>query len=220
MDVKGLYTRTPQPYDTEFLEGSERKEINAWGTFLNYWKEKYPNLKIRASSEDICSECHIVAIRYKYKTFRDLTRDGSVSFSPDSAELLNAIRADSTAYEDNDDADANDVALLKVALENVVAAKAQGELHRRKTMNRQQLLQLFRLYHGSSKCIRIPATIARMRACHKWEPTSQVRPTTTPLSLFQFLELRNQILAMKMTIFMRTCTTVRRQRRGRTTCVR
>jgi hypothetical protein len=99
---------------------------------LSYWKDKYPNLKIRASSEDICSECHIVTIRYKYKTFRDLTRDGCVSFSPDSAELLNAIRADSTAYEDDNDADADDVALLKVALEHVVAAKAQRELHRRK----------------------------------------------------------------------------------------
>ena len=81
------------------------------------------------SKEDICSECHIVAIRYKYKTFRDLTRDDSVSLSPDNAELLNAILADSTAYKEDHDADANDVALLKVALEHVVAAKAQGEHH-------------------------------------------------------------------------------------------
>ena len=131
-DARGTYTRSPRPYDDEFLAGSSRKEIGAWGSFLSYWKEKYPNLKIRASSEDICSECHIVAIRYKYKTFRELTRDGSVSFSPDNAELLNAIRADSRANEDEDDADADDVALLKVALEHVVAAKAQRELHRRK----------------------------------------------------------------------------------------
>jgi hypothetical protein len=112
---------------------------------------------------------------------------GSISLSPNNAELLNAIRADSTAYEDNDDADANDVALLKVALENVVAAKAQGELHRRKTMNRQQLLQLFRLYHGSSKCIRIPATIARMRACRNWRAgqpgeTYYYSPLIVPIS--------------------------------------
>jgi hypothetical protein len=133
-DAKGNYTKTPRPYDTEFLDGSERQEVNAWSTFENYWKIKYPNLKIRASSEDICSECHIVAIRYKYRTFRELTRDGSISFSPDNAELLKAIRANSTADEEDedDDADADDVALLKVALEHVVAAKAQRELHRRK----------------------------------------------------------------------------------------
>jgi hypothetical protein len=64
-DSKGKYTRTHRPYDTEFPEGSEREEIGAWSSFEKYWKEKYPNIKIRASSENICSECHIVAIRYK-----------------------------------------------------------------------------------------------------------------------------------------------------------
>jgi hypothetical protein len=100
----------------------ERKEIGAWSSFEKYWKQHYPNLKIRASSEDICSECHIVAIRYKYKSFRELTADSTVSFSPDNADLLKAIRANSTANEEDeeDDADADDVALLRVALEHVI----------------------------------------------------------------------------------------------------
>jgi hypothetical protein len=50
-DNKGKYTRTPRLHDTEFLEGSERKEVCAWSSFEKYWKEKHPNLKIRASSD-------------------------------------------------------------------------------------------------------------------------------------------------------------------------
>jgi hypothetical protein len=49
-DVKGNYTRTARLYDTEFPEGSERKEVGTWSSFDRYWKEKYPNLKIRANS--------------------------------------------------------------------------------------------------------------------------------------------------------------------------
>jgi predicted DNA-binding antitoxin AbrB/MazE fold protein len=48
-DVKGNYTRSPRPYDMEFLEGSERKEIGAWSSFNKYWEDNHPNLKIRAS---------------------------------------------------------------------------------------------------------------------------------------------------------------------------
>jgi hypothetical protein len=102
------------------------------GVFLELLEGQIPKPEDQTSSEDICGECHVVAIRYKYRAFRELTRDGSVSFSPDNAELLNAIRANSTADEDDDDVDADDIALLKVALEHVVAAKAQRELHRRK----------------------------------------------------------------------------------------
>ncbi len=43
-DAKGKYTAKPRPPDTAFPEGSERKERMAWSTFLNYWKENYPNL--------------------------------------------------------------------------------------------------------------------------------------------------------------------------------
>jgi hypothetical protein len=103
------------------------------GVFLELLEGQIPKPEDQTSSEDICGECHVVAIRYKYRAFRELTRDGSVSFSPDNAELLNAIRANSTADEDDDDVDADDIALLKVALEHVVAAKAQRELHRRKS---------------------------------------------------------------------------------------
>ena len=106
------------------FEGSQCKELTAWSSFENYRKEKYPNLNIRASSEDVCSECCIVAVRYKYRTFREITRDRSVSFSPENAKLLNAIRANSNADKGEEDGYANDVALLRVALEHVVAAKA------------------------------------------------------------------------------------------------
>jgi hypothetical protein len=47
-DAEGKYTRTTRLYDTEFPEGSERKEVGAWSSFAKYWKEKHPNLKIRA----------------------------------------------------------------------------------------------------------------------------------------------------------------------------
>ena len=81
------------------FEGSQRKELTTFYSFENFWKEKYPNLKIRAISEDIFSEFQFVAIRYKYRTFREITIDGSVSFSPDYAELFNVIRANSNADE-------------------------------------------------------------------------------------------------------------------------
>jgi hypothetical protein len=97
MSKQGIYTCSPKPYSTEILEGSEHKEINARGSFLNCWKEKYPNLKIRASSEEICSECHVVTICYKYKAFQELTRYGSVSFSFKNAELVRAIPANCMA---------------------------------------------------------------------------------------------------------------------------
>jgi hypothetical protein len=48
-DATGNYTRTARLYDTEYPEGSERKEVGAWSSFIKYWKEKYPHLKIRAS---------------------------------------------------------------------------------------------------------------------------------------------------------------------------
>jgi hypothetical protein len=57
MSKRGLNKQfSPRPDDTEFREGSQRKEVNAWSTFENCWKETYPNLKIRASADDICSE--------------------------------------------------------------------------------------------------------------------------------------------------------------------
>jgi hypothetical protein len=46
-DEKGNITRSSRPYDTDFPEGSERKDISAWSSFAKYWKEKHPNLKIR-----------------------------------------------------------------------------------------------------------------------------------------------------------------------------
>ena len=54
-DAKGKYTAKPRPPDTAFPEGSERKERMAWSTFLNYWKENYPNLKIRTMQRVIFS---------------------------------------------------------------------------------------------------------------------------------------------------------------------
>jgi hypothetical protein len=48
-DAKGNYTRTPRLYDTEFPQGSERQEVCAWSSFQKYWKEKQPDVKIRAS---------------------------------------------------------------------------------------------------------------------------------------------------------------------------
>ena len=97
-------------------------------SFENCWKEKHPHLKIRASFEYICSDFHIVAICYNYRTFRELTRDGYIYFIPYSANILNNIRVDSTAYEGEEDGYADDVALIRVTLEHVVAAKFQREL--------------------------------------------------------------------------------------------
>lgn len=48
-DVKGNYTRSSRPYDMEFLDGSERKEVGAWSSFEKYWKDNHPNLKIKTS---------------------------------------------------------------------------------------------------------------------------------------------------------------------------
>ena len=129
-DVKGNYTCSPRPYDTEFLEGSQCKELTAWSSFENYWKDKYPNLNIRASSENICSECHIVVICYKYRTFRELTRYGSVFFGPEISKLLNTIRGNDTSDKVEEDGDADDVTFLRAGLEHVVAEKVRREIHR------------------------------------------------------------------------------------------
>jgi hypothetical protein len=47
-----------RPFDTdEWPEGSMKKDICAWNTFLNQWKITHPNLRIRPRGEDTCSKC-------------------------------------------------------------------------------------------------------------------------------------------------------------------
>jgi hypothetical protein len=65
-DAKGNYLLHPTLHYTEFPEGSGRKEIGPMVVFEKHWKA-HPNLKIRASSWDICSQYHVVMIQsYRY----------------------------------------------------------------------------------------------------------------------------------------------------------
>ena len=38
-------------------EGSKRKEVYSWPTFLYFWKEQYPKVKVRAKGADMCTDC-------------------------------------------------------------------------------------------------------------------------------------------------------------------
>ena len=73
-------------------------------------------------------------IRYKYRTLREITRDESIYFRPDNDELLNAIRENSTSDKGEEFGDADDVVLLRVKLEHIVAEKEKRELHRQKKL--------------------------------------------------------------------------------------
>ena len=43
--------------DPLWLEGSERMDVCSWPTFLYYWKDHYPKIKVRAKGADTCTEC-------------------------------------------------------------------------------------------------------------------------------------------------------------------
>ena len=39
--------------------GSVAKSVVLWPTFLNYWKQKHPNIKIRNKGADTCKDCQV-----------------------------------------------------------------------------------------------------------------------------------------------------------------
>ena len=47
-------------------EGSERKEVCSWPTFLSFWKEHYPKIKVRAKGADTCTDCLIYLNSLKF----------------------------------------------------------------------------------------------------------------------------------------------------------
>ena len=100
--------------------------------FRNYWKKNFPLLRIRAKAEDTCGECHIVANRWKYSSFRDFVEKAAIPTNTDAADLLAIIRASGIDFEGDEGGDGNDagdVSLLEEALKHVQSAKKQRELH-------------------------------------------------------------------------------------------
>ena len=42
----------------EGVSGTEKEDIPAWSTFLNFWKKNYPKLRIQKPAKDICGDCY------------------------------------------------------------------------------------------------------------------------------------------------------------------
>ena len=47
---------------------TNKKRICSWPTFLTFWAENYPLIRIGTASADICTDCHIFFNRSKYTT--------------------------------------------------------------------------------------------------------------------------------------------------------
>ena len=66
--------------------------ILSWGTFTSYWQEHYPKMKIRVQSEDVCGECTIVQMRFKYNSFRLFAKSNSILPNTTELELFDILK--------------------------------------------------------------------------------------------------------------------------------
>ena len=67
------------------LIGREHNEVIGWASFLRFWANNYPALKVGKPSEDVCNACHKYCNQLK---FNQLAKDGDVS---DDESVNNSI---------------------------------------------------------------------------------------------------------------------------------
>jgi len=76
-----------------------RMKYLSWTAFHTYWKKEFPKMSIRPKSEDVCGECQIVAMRFKFASFRQFIDSGVVLPNTDAADLLDLIENSGVEYE-------------------------------------------------------------------------------------------------------------------------
>jgi hypothetical protein len=64
-------------------DGAERKNIVSYASFFNYWMAEFPHIKTSNAREDICNECFIFVMRYKYAAFGNIADE----FNSDDDDL-------------------------------------------------------------------------------------------------------------------------------------
>jgi len=71
------------------------KNIPSWGTFLSYWNQHYPKMKIQHPREETCGQCYIFANSFSFKKIKlqhDPTSSDKESSDNDGAGNDNNIR--------------------------------------------------------------------------------------------------------------------------------
>lgn len=103
VDSIGRMKREPRQ-DAEWeAEGSELGPNCSWSSFCDYWKNEFPLLRIRPKSEDVCGECHITAMRFKYASYRKFLASGAILPDTDASDLLDQIRAARVDFQGDGD---------------------------------------------------------------------------------------------------------------------
>ena len=126
-DAQMKHPTTNRPFeDSMWPESSVQTVICSWPSFTNFWEREFPNLRIRPQSEDTCGECHIVAMRYKYKSFRAVLESGAITVNTEASAVVDRLKESGVDFGDEE---GTDVAILKEALQHVEAAQKQRALH-------------------------------------------------------------------------------------------
>jgi len=91
-NAKGNYVAATERDDEHWTADDKLQALMSWTSFRIYWREHFPNLRIRSKSEDVCGECQIVAMRMKYNTYRLFVNSGSILPNTDAAENYDILK--------------------------------------------------------------------------------------------------------------------------------
>jgi hypothetical protein len=105
--------------DTLWPEGSESLPVPSWKGFNDIWDDKFPNLKIRSPSEDICGECYLYSHSFRFGR----RGGGSAADSNEEEDTESGVDSPTavSSYIENE-------ALIAKASAHVKQAKAMREL--------------------------------------------------------------------------------------------
>ena len=130
-------TKTTERSDAQWDNGN-KKTICHWKTFLSYWENNFPQLRIAAPSADICSECHVFFNRSKYAVAasKPLDRTKDSSRHEESTEYYNREQTTTVVAMDLEDV------VLESLPEDLQLETHQVELTERESILRKATLHV------------------------------------------------------------------------------
>ena len=117
-----------RPHDTdEWPEGSVKRDICSWPTFLNQWALTHPKLRIRPAGEDTCSKCWRMAEELRGIVKTKTHAEGRVIVMSNRT----AAAAEAATLEASNDDDDEDVVMDEAEDDDAFAERmmAEGELN-------------------------------------------------------------------------------------------
>ncbi len=113
--------------------------IPSWATFLSYWKQNYPKMKIQPPREDICGQCYTFANSFRFKKRRNADIEDDEESSDDDEAGDEDIEVADTAKFTNEQ-------LILEAAKHVRMAKIQRDLCNEKKQEAIDKPNLVRTY--------------------------------------------------------------------------